>query len=244
VHSRRRLRRDPDAQPAIPLEALQSLILRSTGNGSFRKLLAEPHGRELPPHTPGTYLGRKLASEEGEIDVAPAALLEQTRGLEALFEHEVASQDQLRLITRRHVKTHNSWTHNDPHFVAGPRHTNHLYMHPDDAERAGLAHGDLADVRSATGAVRVPVQLLADLQPGTVALPHGWGHQHAKGLSVASKTAGVNVNLLAADGPGAVEHTSGMAHLTGIPVEVEPARGPQDASSWSGLPEAPAPRDR
>jgi hypothetical protein len=27
-----------------------------------------------------------------------------------------------------------------------------------------------------------------------------------------------------------------MAHLTGIPVEVTPAAGPRDVTSWSGLP--------
>jgi formate dehydrogenase len=72
--------------------------------------------------------------------------------------------------------------------------------------------------------------------PGTVALPHGWGHQHAAGLSVASRTSGVNVNLLAADGPDRVERISGMAHLTGIPVEVKPAAAPQERGSWSGMP--------
>jgi len=79
---------------------------------------------------------------------------------------------------------------------------------------------------------RLPMALLTDLMPGTVALPHGWGHQHSK-LSVAGKTQGVNVNLLAADGPESLEKISGMAHLTGIPVEVCAATGPQQAS-WSG----------
>ena len=83
--------------------------------------------------------------------------------------------------------------------------------------------------------MRVPVKLLADLMPGTVALPHGWGHQHARGLSVASKTSGVNVNLLAADGPDRLERVSGMAHLTGIPVDVRPAEGPVSPDSWSGI---------
>jgi formate dehydrogenase len=59
----------------------------------------------------------------------------------------------------------------------------------------------------------------------------------AKGLSVASRTRGVNVNILAADGPERLERLSGMAHLTGIPVDVRRATGPQDPSSWSGLPE-------
>jgi len=44
--------------------------------------------------------------------------------------------------------------------------------------------------------------------------------------------------LLAADGPDAVESVSGMAHLTGIPVRVEPAAGPIDTGSWTGI--APA----
>jgi formate dehydrogenase len=114
-------------------------------------------------------------------------------------------------------------------------------MHPDDAAVRGLAHGDLVDVVSETASLRLPMQTLSDLQPGTVALPHGWGHQHAYGLSVASKTTGVNVNLLAADGPGAVERISGMAKLTGILVEVVAAQGPANPQSWSGLPESAAP---
>jgi anaerobic selenocysteine-containing dehydrogenase len=95
---------------------------------------------------------------------------------------------------------------------------------------------DLADLRSATATLRVPIQLLPDLQPGSVALPHGWGHQIAPSLSVASATEGVNVNLLAADGPDAIEPLSGMARLTAIPVEVTRAAGPRNPRSWSGLP--------
>jgi anaerobic selenocysteine-containing dehydrogenase len=48
--------------------------------------------------------------------------------------------------------------------------------------------GALADVATPTGAIRLPVSLCRDLQPGTVAVPHGWGHQKAKGLSFASTT--------------------------------------------------------
>ena len=82
--------------------------------------------------------------------------------------------------------------------------------------------------------IRLPVKLLEDLMPGTVSVPHGWGHQRARGLSVASELAGANVNLLASDGPDSVEPLSGMAHLTGIPVQVAPAGGDVDRGSWSG----------
>jgi anaerobic selenocysteine-containing dehydrogenase len=162
-------------------------------------------------------------------------MLAAAAGLDAALAREESLGGRLKLITRRAVHTHNSWTHNDAEFVAGDRATNYLYMHPEDAARAGLAEGALADVASATATVRVPIRLLPDLMPGTVALPHGWGHQHARGLSVAARTRGVNVNLLAADGADALEGLSGMAHLTGIPVDVRPAAGPQAADSWSGI---------
>ncbi|HPG24636.1 MAG TPA: molybdopterin-dependent oxidoreductase [Myxococcota bacterium] len=235
----RRLTREPrrpGVPPSIPQAGLMSLLLRLTGHGSFRKLLGERHGRRLDPQSPGVYLGKKVAKPDGRIDLAPVALARQaTTSLETTFDEERRHPGRLKLITKRHVKTHNSWTHNEESFVAGARTTNHVYMHPEDAKAVGLRHGDLADVRSAGGVVRIPVQLLDDLQPGTVAIPHGWGHQHARGLSVASRTTGVNVNVLAESGPDAVEALSGMSRLTAIPVDVTPAAGPLVPESWTGM---------
>jgi len=233
--------RHRDHQPALPQELLMSLTLRLTGNGSFTRLLAEPHGRALSAHRGDDYLGVRVATEDGKVDLAPQIFLDQARGLEEQFETELVNAGRLKLITRRHVKTHNSWTHNEPEFVRGSRSTNYLYIHPEDAAARGLEHGALADICSDTGCVRLPVQLLSDLQVGTVALPHGWGHQHALGLSVASKTTGVNVNLLADDGPEAVEPTTGMVRLTGILVEVSAAAGPANPNRWSGLPDSGLP---
>ncbi len=223
------------AQPSVPQELLLSLLLRLSRQGSFKKLLAQPHGVLREPHREADFLGQRVVTEDGRVHLAPAPLLEQAAKLEADFEAERRSAGRLKLITKRAVTTHNSWTHNFEEFVSGDRHTNHLYMHPADARAAGLREGDLADVASETAMVRVPVKLLEDLMPGTVALPHGWGHQHAKGLSVARKTTGVNVNLLAGDGPDRIERVSGMAQLTGILVDVRPAAGPHAPDSWSGI---------
>jgi anaerobic selenocysteine-containing dehydrogenase len=223
------------AQPRLPQERLLSLLLRATGNGSFRKLLRKTHGRLREPHHEADFLGARVVTEDGRVHLAPAQLLQQAEKLGADFDLERRSAGRLKLITKRAITTHNSWTHNFEEFVAGERHTNYLYVHPVDARAAGIAEGDLADVSSETATVRVPVKLLEDLMPGTVALPHGWGHQHAKGLSVARKTTGVNVNLLAADGPDKIERISGMAHLTGILVDVRPAAGPLASDSWSGI---------
>ena len=218
----------------VPQRLLLSLLLRLTRNGSFARLLADTHGRARPAPTGGDFLGERVLTDDGKIHLAPAEFIGRAAELDAAYRSELADPRSLRLITRRHVKTHNSWTHNDDAF-AREGETNYLYLHPQDAERLRLSNGDVADVRSSTATIRLPVKTLPDLQPGTAALPHGWGHQHALGLTAASRTTGVNVNLLAADGPKAVDKSSGMAHLTGIPVEVTPAAGPRDVASWSGI---------
>ncbi len=223
-----------EKQPSIPQELLLSGLLRATKQGSFKQLLQEKHGRLRPEHEPGSFLGQRIIHEDGMMHLAPETLLRQARKLESDFEHELRTKHKLKLITKRAITTHNSWTHNIEDFVSGERSTNHLYMHPEDAARVGLEEGALADVQSETNTVRVPVKLLSDLMPGTVALPHGWGHQDSK-MSVASKTTGVNVNLLAADGPGKLERVSGMAHLTGILVDVKPAAGALNPHHWSGI---------
>jgi formate dehydrogenase len=223
------------AQPSLPQELLLSLLARVTGQGSFDALIENhPHGRLREANLPEDFVGKRLLTDSKKMKLDPAILMAQTAKLGKDFELERQSQTRLKLISKRAVQTHNSWTHNLAEFVHDG--TNHLYMHPADAEACGLADGAFADVSTATGTVRVPVKLLADLMPGTVALPHGWGHQHAVGLSVANQTRGVNVNILAASGPDALERVSGMSNLTGFVVDVKPAAGPQ-AATWSGLPE-------
>ena len=223
-----------DKQPSIPQELLLSGLLRATKQGSFKKLLEEKHGRLRPRHEPGSFLGERVIHDDGKVHLAPQVLLEQAAKLEDDFADELGNQDRLKLITKRAITTHNSWTHNIEEFVSGERSTNHLYVHPDDAAQIGLQEGALADVSTDTATVRVPVKLLSELMPGTVALPHGWGHQDTK-MGVARKTTGVNVNLLAADGPSRIERVSGMAHLTGFLVDVRPAAGPLNPNHWSGI---------
>jgi formate dehydrogenase len=236
-HSRRRgLDGSPGRQPRVPQEALLGLLLRLTGQPGFRSLLAHRHGLPRRGPEPASFLGSRVVTDDGKVHLAPERLVERAGRLEADFDRARNDAGVLRLITKRHVKTHNSWTHNHERMVAGGFDTNHLYVHPDDAAARGIGDGDPVDVSSATATVRLPARLLDDLMPGTVALPHGWGHQHATGLGVASRTTGVNVNLLAASGPDAIDPASGMAHLTGIPVEVRAAAGPQDPTTWSGLP--------
>jgi len=218
----------------FPQEFFLNLLLRICGQRSFRHFLKYPHGKLRPDHKENSFLGKRVVTDDGKIHLAPESLLLDTKQLNHKFELELSNAKELRLITKRAVTTHNSWTHNLNRMIAKGRDTNYLYMHPNDAKSHQLADADIVDVSSKTGTVRLPLKILDELMPGTVALPHGWGHQNAKGLSVASKTKGVNVNILAADGAENLEPISGMVHLTGIPVEVKKAKQVQQ-DSWSGI---------
>ncbi|MEX1365959.1 MAG: molybdopterin-dependent oxidoreductase [Nannocystaceae bacterium] len=222
---------------SVPQRRLLSAMLRLGGQGSFEGLLRERHGRLRPGNRGHDFLGQRVLTDDGRVDLAPAPLLRLAERLPAAFERELAQADALRLITRRAVGTHNSWTHNHRKLI-GRTGTNVVYVHPDDAKRLQLEDGALADVSSEVATIRLPVSLCADLMPGTVAVPHGWGHQRAKGLSVASGTGGVNVNLLAGDGPQRLDPVSGMARLTGLTVRLCAARGDKDETTWSGMPAA------
>lgn len=228
-------------QPALPIPLILDLILRLSKNGRFRELAKNKNGQTWTGGaTPESYLGKRVVTDDGKVHLASPMLMEQTGRLPAIFKEEMASYERgdFRLISKRMHSTHNSWTQNIDELTNGKMgQTNYLYMHPDDAQSTGLANNDAADIHSKTGSIRLPVKLLDTLLPGTISVPHGWGHQSAKGLGVASKLSGANVNLLAADGPDHIEPVSGMAHLSGIPVRVEKAAGPIDKTSWSGIAE-------
>jgi len=230
-------RRNPGRPPSLPQERILSLILRLTRSGSFKELVGHPNGKPRDGARGDDFLGKRVVTRDGLVHLAPERFLASTEKLEVDFAEELASGgDHFRLITRRSHRTHNSWTQNVVELTTRSEdQTNFLYMHPEDAAQVGLSNGDVADVTSKIATLRVPIRFLPELMRGTVALPHGWGHQHAAGLGVARKLGGVNVNLLAADGPDHVEALSGMSQLTGIRVQVTPAAAPIDPMSWSGI---------
>ncbi len=184
-------------------------------------LRKHPHGVLLRRYDGGGFLRRGVLTRDGKVQLAPARFLAAAASLERDHAEQLARRGVLRLITKRERTSHNSWMHNVEAFVSGSRATNYLYMHPRDAAERALAPGDLCEVRTTTGALRVPVKLTEELMPGTVALPHGWGHAQADGLAIASRTRGVNANLLSPDGSSSLEALAGMARLTALEVSVE-----------------------
>ncbi|MEL6894070.1 MAG: molybdopterin oxidoreductase family protein, partial [Actinomycetota bacterium] len=184
---------------------------------SLDDLIEHPHGKDFGALEP--RLPEILRTPSGRIELAPQVLVDDLDRLADSIE-ELAVRDVV-LVGRRHLRSNNSWMHNIDVLVKGkPRCT--LHVHPDDADRLGLADGTSATVTSRVGSLTVPVEVTDEIRPGVVSLPHGWGHDlPGTKLRVAAERAGVNSNVLADH--EAMDPLSGTSVLNGIPVELVPA---------------------
>ena len=70
------------------------------------------------------------------------------------------------------------------------------------------------------GSLEIELEISAEIMPGVVSIPHGWGHDRpGVSLEIAQKHAGQSVNDLTDD--EAIDVLSGSAALSGVPVRVE-----------------------
>jgi anaerobic selenocysteine-containing dehydrogenase len=221
-------------------QRLLDLLLRTGPDGDWfglrprglrlSKLRRKPHGIVLAEHVATGVLRRKIRHRGKRLDLAPRAIVAEVEGLAAAA---VAASDErfpLRLIGLRELRSHNSWMHNSPLLLRGGR-THSARVHPADAAAVGVADGDTACITSKSGSIELPVKVTDEMTPGTVAVPHGWGHRG--GWRLANERAGgVNVNALASGAPEDLERLAGMAFLNGIPVRLDPvARPAEDAAA-------------
>jgi len=185
---------------------------------NLRKVAAQPHGIVLDNELATGVLERKVRHAGGQVRLDDAEAMTEVGRLAS--SNGADPRFPLRLIGMRELRSHNSWMHNAPLLMRGGR-THALRMHPDDADEAAVADGDVVRITSEAGAVEVPVAVTDEMTRGTVALPHGWGHKG--GWKLANEAGGANVNLLAGSRADSLERLAGMAHLNGIPVRVDPA---------------------
>jgi anaerobic selenocysteine-containing dehydrogenase len=211
---------------ALTPEKMLSGMLKKAGLPPAKAMARDhPRGIRLPENRGGNYLGTKrLLTGDGKVDLAPAAYLEGFRAkLETLHAEELAQRDAFKLIGKRELRRLNTSSANVSRLVKEA--TNYANLNPADAAELGVRDGELLAVRSAHGAIRVPVRVSDEMMRRTVAIPQCWGHGDADGLAHAKRHPGVNSNHLAGDGVENVEKLSGMSHLSGIIVELERAGG-------------------
>lgn len=195
-------------------------VNRIGGHGSLKRMRKAINGDARPALEPGSFIGKRVVTPDGKINLAPAEFCVQVPALEVDFARELGNAGKLKLISKRERYSHNSWTHNHADFVHGKYDRNYLNINTEDARNRNLETGQWVKLANGQGEIRVQLAVTDDMMPGAVALSHGWGHQQMDRLSVASKTSGSNVNVLARDGLDSLEPISGMSQLNGILVEV------------------------
>ncbi|MBM4268961.1 MAG: molybdopterin oxidoreductase family protein [Deltaproteobacteria bacterium] len=193
---------------------------------NLERLKAAPHGIDLGPLEPG--VAHRIRHRDGKIHLAApplvAAMDECAQGLE----RSKTEDEALLLIGRRELRTCNSWLHNVPAMVAG-RERCVLYVHPEDAAKAGVRDGDEAVLESRVHTGRLRVHVTDEIRPGVVSLPHGWGHaESAPWQRVAGAHPGVSANDWTDD--QWTESVVGQSILNGVPVRLHPAEPGQLAA--------------
>ena len=166
------LRRLPGSLEFRP-DHLLALLLKLGGKTSLKELRANPSGVLMPPNRPGTFLGRRVPTPDGRVQLVPPKITRDLARAEAFAKHRRAP-DSLRLIGLRERKTHNSWFHNHPG-VKQPA-GNTARMHPSDAAKRGISDGSEIEIDGGATVARLPVKLTDELCEGVIAVPHGWGH--------------------------------------------------------------------
>lgn len=193
--------------------------LRRNGLNFRRLATAHPHGVVVAPDIRTGVLDEVVAYRHGKVELEHDGIGDE---IIALVRRKRPADFPMRMIGMREPRSENSWMHNAPLLMRGER-TQRALMHVDDAAARDIADGDTATVRSPFGEIAVPVALTADIVPGTIAIPHGWGHRGTGGWRIANRAGGVNVNQLMSSDPADVEALAGMSWLTGVPVQVASA---------------------
>jgi anaerobic selenocysteine-containing dehydrogenase len=214
-------------KPFTPRPIVDAMIRMSQGGNrfglrggglTFRRLTQQhPHGVVVAPQLRTGVMSEVVAYRQGRVrlehhDIATEIVKLSLRSTPEGY--------PMRMIGMREPRSENSWMHNAPLLMRGDR-THRALMHHDDAYQRNISDGDTVAVRSPFGQIDLAVSLTSDVMPGTIAVPHGWGHKGTGGWQLANRAGGANVNQLTSSDPKDVEALAGMSWLTGVPVEVQ-----------------------
>lgn len=163
-------------------------------------LMGEEIFQAILDHPEGMWLGRidpadnfsLLKTEDGRVNVLIPEMLEWMAAVTPEREAEalrLKAEYPLILMAGRHTGMNANTLMRNPTWNKGKRACT-LALHPRDAEKLGLADGQLAVIATAAGRAELEVEITAETRPGMVMIPHGFG------LDYPGETVGINVNRL------------------------------------------------
>ena len=203
----------PD-KPEYTLEQkLDMLLSFGPHKLNLETLKKHPHGIDIGPLT--SQLPGRLLTDNQQIHVFPDIYQESIETLRKSSQDD----DGFLLIGRRNLRSNNSWMHNLHRMVKGPN-TCTALIHPTDASRLQISTGEIIEVSSDVGQVQIEAEVSEEIMPGTISIPHGWGHNRSGiRMSIAQEHAGVSFNDLADE--KLVDELSGVSVINAIPIQVK-----------------------
>lgn len=151
---------------------------------------------------------KKIALLNRELGKQLEACKADFRDRIAKDEHCALHEDEFFVIGRRLLKTSNSFFHNVG-ALWPKKEEPKLWMNPQDAQRLKITDDAWVILKNGQGSVEVPVMITADIMPGVVSYPHGWGHNNPM-LSFAREHPGANINILT--------NSTDLDKLCGMPI--------------------------
>lgn len=213
-------RRMTDGAYAPPLDSPEKIVAYSLSKGasgiSLKDLKANPSGIDLGSLK--SVLPNRLFTEDKKIDLAPETMMADLPRLEQKLSTSLKEVDNLILISRRHLRSNNSWMHNSHRLVKG-RERCTLLIHPNDAASAKIKDGQLVKVSSQIGSIKIAAEVSEEIAQGVVCIPHGWGHdREGVQLKTARAHAGASVNDLTSE--RFVDEVTGNIGFSGVEVKL------------------------
>ncbi len=190
------------------------------GKTSLRRLKRSRGGIKFADIKWGNFLATRLETADRKVHLAPA---EFTDAVRAALEQPPLPTAELPLLLisgGRRAASFNSWTHNIPKLMEKLK-GNHAVINPEDANKHGVADGELVRVTSASGTLEISAVVSADVRPGVVVIHQFWGHNYESGMMTSRQFPGVNVNFLHDD--GVRDRFTGMPVFNGTPCRIEKA---------------------
>ena len=184
---------------------------------SLKHLKDKPHGIDLGPLKP--CMPQRLKTKDKKIHLAPDIFVRDLTRLDKKYINQSkTTSNTFSLISRRHLRSNNSWMHNSLRLIKGKNRCT-LMMHPIDAKRLGFSINQSVQVRSRVAAVSLPLEISDEMLPGVISMPHGYGHSRAGiKMSIAQDYPGVSINDLTDD--LLIDELTGTAAFSDLVVQV------------------------
>lgn len=184
---------------------------------SLEKLKEHPHGIDLGALK--TCLKKRLQTNDEKIRLAPKLFLDDLKRLDQyFFGYSRQEAYPFKMIGRRLLRQHNTWTQNS-HRLSKGRNECTLLINRVDAEKIGIKSGELISVKSRVGKIKVEAETTDEIMPGVVCLPQGFGSSKNARMKIAAAQNTVSINDLTDE--FRVDELTGNAALNGVGVYVE-----------------------